>query len=95
MLAASLSLPRPASKQRCSANIKAAVADSNRPDADKARDATVNRRNAGVLGEAREKVGELLGRLFHPPSAWVGAKGHVCPGPAPADPADMPDLAKE
>jgi predicted methyltransferase len=83
------------------ANIKAAVADSARPDADKQRDA--NRKPAETLTflgvKSGESVAELLPgggyftRLF---SAAVGAKGHVYAlVPArPADaPADLPDLA--
>jgi len=85
------------------ANIKAAVADSNRPDADKARDA--NRKPAETLEflsvKSGEKVGELLPgggyftRLF---SKAVGPKGHVYAlvPERPADaPADMPDLASK
>ncbi len=83
------------------ANIKAAVADSNRPDADKERDA--NRKPAETLEflgvKPGEKVAELLPgggyftRLF---SKAVGPKGHVYAlvPERPADaPADMPDLA--
>ena len=83
------------------ANIKAAVADSNRPDADKQRDA--NRKPAETLAflgvKSGESVAELLPgggyftRLF---SAAVGAKGHVyalVPERPANAPADMPDLA--
>jgi len=83
------------------ANITAAVADGNRPDADKQRDA--NRKPAETLAflgvKPGEKVGELIPgggyftRLF---SKAVGAKGHVfaLAPERPADaPADMPDLA--
>ena len=83
------------------ANIKAAVADSNRPDADKERDAG---RKPGetleFLGvKPGQKVGELLPgggyftRLF---SKAVGPKGHVyalVPERPANAPADMPDLA--
>jgi predicted methyltransferase len=83
------------------ANIKAAVADSNRPDTDKQRDA--NRKPAETLAflgvKSGESVAELLPgggyftRLF---SAAVGAKGHVyalVPERPENAPADMPDLA--
>jgi predicted methyltransferase len=83
------------------ANIKAAVADSNRPAADKERDAG---RKPGetleFLGvKSGQKVGELLPgggyftRLF---SKAVGPKGHVyalVPERPANAPADMPDLA--
>jgi predicted methyltransferase len=81
------------------ANIKAAVADSARPDADKQRDA--NRKPAETLAFADVKSGEQIAelipgggyfsRLF---SKSVGPKGHVFalvpPRPANA-PADAPD----
>jgi predicted methyltransferase len=83
------------------ANIKAAVADANRPDTDKQRDA--NRKPAETLTflgvKSGESVAELLPgggyftRLF---SAAVGAKGHVyalVPERPANAPADMPDLA--
>ncbi|HEY2781624.1 MAG TPA: hypothetical protein VGI90_12645 [Steroidobacteraceae bacterium] len=83
------------------ANIKAAVADTSRPDADKQRDAT--RKPAETLEflgvKPGEKVGELLPgggyftRLF---SKAVGPKGHVyalVPERPANAPADMPDLA--
>ena len=83
------------------ANIKAAVADSNRPDADKQRDA--ERKPAETLAflgvKSGGSVGELLPgggyftRLF---SAAVGAKGHVyalVPERPANAPADLPDLA--
>jgi predicted methyltransferase len=83
------------------ANIKAAVADANRPDADKQRDA--NRKPAETLTflgvKAGESVAELLPgggyftRLF---SGAVGAKGHVyalVPERPANAPADLPDLA--
>jgi predicted methyltransferase len=81
------------------ANIKAAVADSARPDADKQRDE--NRKPAETLAFAEVKAGEQVGelipgggyfsRLF---SKAVGPKGHVFalvpPRPATAA-ADAPD----
>jgi predicted methyltransferase len=81
------------------ANIKAAVADGARPDADKQRDE--NRKPGETLAFADVKTGEQIGelipgggyftRLF---SKAVGAKGHVFalvpPRPANA-PADAPD----
>jgi predicted methyltransferase len=81
------------------ANIKAAVADGARPDADKQRDE--NRKPGETLAFADVKSGEQIGelipgggyftRLF---SKAVGAKGHVFalvpPRPANA-PADAPD----
>ena len=83
------------------ANIKAAVADSNRPAADKERDA--NRKPGETLEflgvKSGEKVGELLPgggyftRLF---SKAAGPKGHVyalVPERPANAPADMPDLA--
>jgi predicted methyltransferase len=82
-------------------NIAAAVADSNRPDSDKQRDA--NRKPAETLAflgvKSGEKVAELLPgggyvtRLF---SKAVGPKGHVyalVPERPANAPADMPDLA--
>jgi predicted methyltransferase len=83
------------------ANIKAAVADSNRPDADKQRDA--NRKPAETLAfigvKPGQSVAELLPgggyftRIF---SGSVGPKGHVYAlvPERPADaPANLPDLA--
>jgi predicted methyltransferase len=82
-------------------NIAAAVADSNRPDADKARDA--NRKPAETLAFTGVKTGaqiaELLPgggyftRIF---SKAVGSSGHVyavVPAPLPDAPADVPDFA--
>jgi predicted methyltransferase len=82
-------------------NVKAAVADSSRPDADKQRDA--NRKPAETLQflgvKPGEAVGELLPgggyftRLF---SKAIGPKGHVyalVPERPANAPADMPDLA--
>jgi predicted methyltransferase len=101
-LAASLSLTATcAQAASLPANIKAAVADSNRPDADKQRDA--NRKPAETLTflgvKSGESVAELLPgggyftRLF---SGAVGAKGHVyalVPERPANAPADLPDLA--
>ncbi|MGC1524158.1 MAG: hypothetical protein WA803_21655 [Steroidobacteraceae bacterium] len=83
------------------ANIASAVADSNRPDADRQRDA--NRKPAETLAFAGVKTGakiaELLPgggyftRIF---SKAVGSTGHVYAWvpPRPADaPADRPDFA--
>jgi predicted methyltransferase len=83
------------------ANIAAAVADANRPDADKTRDA--NRKPAETLAftgvKAGATVAELLPgggyftRLF---SKAVGSSGHVyavVPAPLPEAPADAPDFA--
>jgi predicted methyltransferase len=82
-------------------NIAAAVADSNRPDADKARDG--NRKPAETLAFTGVKTGaqiaELLPgggyftRIF---SKAVGSSGHVyavVPAPLPDAPADVPDFA--
>jgi predicted methyltransferase len=83
------------------ANITAAVADSNRPDTDKQRDA--NRKPADTLVflgvKPGEKIGEIIPgggyftRIF---SKAVGPKGHVyalVPERPANAPADMPDLA--
>src|ERR1700721_2775480 len=83
------------------ANIATAVADSNRPDADKQRDA--NRKPAETLAftgvKPGEQVAELLPgggyytRIF---SKAVGGSGHVyalVPAPLPDAPADAPDFA--
>ncbi len=82
-------------------NITAAVADANRPDTDKARDAA--RKPAAVLEfigvKPGEQVAELLPgggyftRIF---SKAVGPAGHVyalVPERPPNAPADLPDLA--
>ena len=82
-------------------NIAAAIADTNRPEADKQRD--VNRRPAETLAFVGVKPGaqiaELLPgggyftRIF---SKAVGTSGHVyalVPTPLPNAPADMPDFA--
>lgn len=82
-------------------NIAAAVADSNRPDADKTRDA--DRKPAETLAftgvKAGAQVAELLPgsgyftRLF---SKAVGSSGHVyalVPAPLTDAPADVPDFA--
>ncbi len=83
------------------ANITAAVADSNRPDTDKQRDA--NRKPADTLAflgvKPGEKVGELIpggGYFTRLLSKAVGPKGHVyalVPERPANAPADMPDLA--
>jgi predicted methyltransferase len=101
-LAASLSLcAMGAPAAGMPANIKAAVADSNRPDTDKQRDA--NRKPAETLAfidvKPGQAVAELLPgggyftRLF---SGAVGPKGHVYAlvPERPSDaPANFPDLA--
>jgi predicted methyltransferase len=82
-------------------NIAAAVADSNRPDADKTRDA--NRKPAETLAftgvKSGAQIAELLPgggyftRLF---SKAAGSSGHVyavVPAPLPDAPADVPDFA--
>jgi predicted methyltransferase len=82
-------------------NIAAAVADSNRPDTDKMRDA--NRKPAETLAFTGVKSGALIAellpgggyftRLF---SKAVGSSGHVyaiVPAPLPDAPADVPDSA--
>jgi predicted methyltransferase len=82
-------------------NIAAAVADSNRPDADKQRDA--NRKPAETLAftgvKSGAQIAELLPgggyftRIF---SKAVGSSGHVyalVPARSPDAPADMPDFA--
>ncbi len=81
------------------ANIKAAVADSARPDADRQRDE--NRKPGETLAFADVKAGEQIGELI-PGGGYftrllskaVGPKGHVFalvpPRPANA-PADAPD----
>jgi predicted methyltransferase len=83
------------------ANITAAVADSNRPDTDKQRDA--NRKPADTLAflgvKPGEKIGELIpggGYFTRLLSKAVGPKGHVyalVPERPANAPADMPDLA--
>src|SRR5882757_9811906 len=82
-------------------NIAAAVADGNRPDTDKTRDA--NRKPAEILAftgvKSGAQVAELLPgggyftRLF---SKAVGSSGHVyavVPAPLADAPADVPDFA--
>jgi predicted methyltransferase len=97
-----LSLAAPALHAAASSDlISAAVADGNRPESDKQRDA--NRKPAQTLEFAGirsgEKIGELLPgggyftRLF---SKAVGAQGHVfalVPERPPGAPADLPDRA--
>jgi predicted methyltransferase len=82
-------------------HITAAVADSNRPDTDKQRDA--NRKPAEVLVftgiKPGAKIAELLpggGYFTRIMSTAVGSSGHVyalVPAPLPDAPADMPDFA--
>ena len=102
ILAATLSLTAiSASGASIPGNIAAAVADANRPDADKTRDA--NRKPAETLAFTGVKPGaqvaELLPgggyftRLF---SKAVGSSGHVyalVPAPLADAPADVPDFA--
>src|ERR1700723_772045 len=83
------------------ANIATAVADGNRPDADKQRDA--NRKPADTLAflgvKPGEKIGELIpggGYFTRLLSKAVGPKGHVyalVPERPASAPADLPDLA--
>lgn len=81
--------------------IAAAVADPNRPDADKQRD--VNRKPAETLMFAGIRPGEQIAelvpgggyftRIF---SKAVGSTGHIyalVPAPSPNAPPDMPDFA--
>ena len=82
-------------------NIAAAVADGNRPDTDKTRDA--NRKPAEVLAftgvKSGAQVAELLpggGYFTRMLSKAVGSSGHVyavVPAPLPDAPADVPDFA--
>lgn len=81
--------------------IEAAVADSNRPAADKERD--VNRKPAEVLAFADIKPGQKVAELFPGGgyftrifSGVVGPKGHVyamAPGPNPNAPPGAPDMS--
>src|ERR1700735_3366785 len=82
-------------------NIAAAVADSNRPDTDKARDA--NRKPAETLAFTGVKSGALVAELL-PGGGYftrifskaVGTSGHVyavVPAPLADAPADVPDFA--
>ncbi|HEV7614422.1 MAG TPA: hypothetical protein VGO37_21270 [Steroidobacteraceae bacterium] len=81
-------------------NIAAAVADGNRPDADKQRDA--NRKPAEVLAftgvKPGAKIAELLpggGYFTRIMSKAVGSSGHVyalVPAPLTDAPADTPDF---
>jgi predicted methyltransferase len=90
-----------ASAKSIPANIAAAVADSNRPDADKQRDA--NRMPAEALAFAGVKPGAQIAEFF-PGGGYftrifskaVGSTGHVYAlvPERPADaPADLPDFA--
>jgi predicted methyltransferase len=82
-------------------NIAAAVADGNRPDTDKTRDA--NRKPAEVLAftgvKSGAQIAELLpggGYFTRILSKAVGSSGHVyalVPAPLPDAPADVPDFA--
>jgi predicted methyltransferase len=101
-LAASLSLAaNVAHAASVPANIKAAVADSNRPDADRQRDG--NRKPAETLAFMDVKPGQSVAELL-PGGAYftrifsgaVGAKGHVyalVPERPTDAPANLPDLA--
>jgi predicted methyltransferase len=91
----------PAATAGNSAAIAAAVADSNRPDADKQRDA--NRKPAQTLEALGVKPGEQVAEVL-PGSGYftrifskaVGPQGHVyalVPQRPANAPADMPDLA--
>jgi predicted methyltransferase len=111
-LAASLSLsacmhepsaPGAASAASNPGYIAAAVADSNRPDADKLRDA--NRKPVQTLEFLGVKPGEQIAELL-PAGGYftrifskaVGPSGHVyalVPQPPANAPADMPDLASK
>ena len=101
-LAASLTLR--ASELRAEpipANIAAAVADVNRPDADKARDA--NRKPAETLAFTGVKSGAVVAELLPGGGYYtrliskaVGSSGHVyalVPAPMADAPADVPDFA--
>jgi predicted methyltransferase len=81
--------------------ITAAIADSNRPDADRQRDA--NRKPAETLAFAGVKPGDQIAELL-PGGGYftrifskaVGSKGHVyalVPAPVADAPADVPDFA--
>jgi predicted methyltransferase len=81
--------------------ISAAVADANRPDTDKQRDA--NRRPAETLAFAGVKPGDQIAELL-PGGGYftrifskiVGPGGHVyalVPAPSPNAPVDQPDFA--
>ena len=83
------------------ANIAAAVADVNRPDADKARD--VNRKPAETLAFTGVKSGAVVAELLPGGGYYtriiskaVGGSGHVyalVPAPMADAPADVPDFA--
>jgi len=101
-LAASLTLG--ASELRAEpipANIAAAVADVNRPDADKAHDA--NRKPAETLAFTGLKSGAVVAELLPGGGYYtriiskaVGSSGHVyalVPAPLADAPADVPDFA--
>jgi predicted methyltransferase len=101
-LLAAFTLTAPAAyAAKIPAAIAAAIADPNRPDTDRQRDA--NRRPAETLAftgvKPGDQVAELLPgagyftRIF---SKVVGSSGHIyalVPAPLPNAPADMPDFA--
>ena len=101
-LAVALTLAAPyANAASIPSNIAAAVAASNRPDADKQRDA--NRKPAETLVFTGVKPGEQVAELL-PGGGYdtrifrkaVGGSGHVyavVPAPFPDAPADAPDFA--
>ena len=100
-LVASPAFSSAASAASVPANIKAAVADSARPDEDKQRDA--NRKPAETLAFADVKPGESIGEIFPGGgyfmrmfSVAVGPKGHVyalVPERPANAPANTPDFA--
>ena len=94
-------LTLPAAHAKSPDAIAAAMADPNRPDADKQRDA--NRKPAETLAFAGVKPGDRVAELF-PGGGYftrlfskiVGAAGHVyalVPAPSPNAPPDAPDFA--
>jgi predicted methyltransferase len=100
-LLAVAALIAPAARAKAPDAIAAAVADPNRPDADRQRDA--NRKPAETLTFTGVKPGDVVAellpgggyftRLF---SKIVGPSGHVyalVPAPSPNAPSDTPDFA--
>jgi len=98
---AAVALNAPAARAAAPDSIATAVADVNRPDTDRQRDA--NRKPAETLAFAGVKPGEQVAellpgggyftRLF---SKIVGPSGHVyalVPAPSPNAPPDVPDFA--
>jgi predicted methyltransferase len=94
-------LMAPPARAKAPDAIAAAVADANRPEADKERDA--NRKPAETLEFAGVKPGDQVAELL-PGSGYftrlfskiVGPKGHVyalVPAPSPDSPPDTPDFA--